>query len=294
MVHPKFNITKKFFLCLVPLSVTFTGCFGYRDVVDPYYPKRYNVDARNSVRTALAPQVSNGNVLDQTVWDFHFESGKPELNAMGKDHLERLARRRPVAQEVIFLQVTRNLDTKGTYEKITDLDDDEIKMLTDEDRDEFEEKKNIYERRKQKERKEINELKKMNGFIELKKLGILNDEDTKKLKELVEKNKNKELYKTKELKELNIARSENIKAYMTKISQDKVHPEFQVVLHDPAEVSGSGIEADIIITNKQSGVKGSITYISQGQSGSSSGGSNSGQSSSGGGGGGGSSGTGGN
>ena len=294
MVHSKFNINKNFFLCLVPLSLTITGCFGYRDVVDPYYPKRYNVDARNSVRTALAPQVSNGNVLDQTVWDFHFESGKPELNAMGKDHLERLARRRPVAQEVIFLQVTRNLDTKGTYEKITDLDDDEIKMLTDEDRDEFEEQKNIYERRKQKERKEINELKKMNGFIELKKLGILNDEDTKKLKELVEKNKNKELYKTKELKELNIARSENIKAYMTKISQDKVHPEFQVVLHDPAEVSGSGIEADIIITNKQSGVKGSITYISQGQSGSSSGGSNSGQSSSGGGGGGGSSGTGGN
>ena len=91
-----------------------------------------------------------------------------------------------------------------------------------------------------------------------------------------------------------MARSENNKAYMTKISQDKVHPEFQVVLHDPAEVSGSGIEADIIITNKQSGVKGSITYISQGQSGSSSGGSNSGQSSSGGGGGGGSSGTGGN
>ena len=294
MVHPKFNITKKFLFCLVPLSLTITGCFGYRDVVDPYYPKRYNVDARNSVRTALAPQVSNGNVLDQTVWDFHFESGKPELNAMGKDHLERLARRRPVAQEVIFLQVTRNLDTKGTYEKITDLDDDEIKMLTDEDRDEFEEQKNIYERKKQKERKEINELKKMNGLMELKKLGILNDEDTKKLKELVEKNRNKELNKIKELKELNMARSENIKAYMTKISQDKVHPEFQVVLHDPAEVSGSGIEADVIITNKQSGVKGSITYISQGQSGSSSGGSNSGQSSSGGGGSGGSSGTGGN
>ena len=205
MVHPKFNITKKFFLCLVPLSLTFTGCFGYRDVVDPYYPKRYSVEARNSVRASLAPQVSNGNVLDQTVWDFHFETGKPELNAMGKDHLKRFARRRPAAQEVIFLQVAQNPDE------------------------------------------------------------IANN------------------------KELNKTRSENIKAYMTKISEDKVHPEFQVVLHDPAEVSGSGIEAARIINGKQSGVSGVFT---NGQSGSSSGGSNSGQSSSGGGGGGGSSGTG--
>jgi hypothetical protein len=176
---------------LVPLSLTFKGCFGYRDVVDPYYPKRYRVEARNSVRASLAPQVSNGNVLDQTVWDFHFETGKPELNAMGKDHLKRLARRRPVAQEVIFLQVAQNPDEN------------------------------------------VNN------------------------------------------KELNKARSENIKTYITKISEDKVHPEFQVVLHDPAEVSGSGIEAARIINGKQSGVTGVFT---NGQSGSSSGGSNSGQS----------------
>lgn len=205
MVHSKFNITKKFLFCLVPLSLTFTGCFGYRDVVDPYYPKRYNVDARNSVRTAFAPQVSNGNVLDQTVWDFHFETGKPELNAMGKDHLKRLARRRPVAQEVIFLQVAQNPDEK------------------------------------------VNN------------------------------------------KELNKVRSENIKAYMTKISEDKVHSEFQVVLHDPAEVSGSGIEAARIIGGKQSGVSGVFT---NGQSGSSSGGSNTGSSGSGSGSSGSSSGTG--
>ncbi len=194
MIHTKFNITNKAILCLVPLSLTITGCFGYRDVVDPYYPKRYNVDARNSVRASLAPQVSNGNVLDQTVWDFHFETGKPELNAMGKDHLKRLARRRPVAQEVIFLQVAQNPDENANN------------------------------------------------------------------------------------KELNKARSENIKTYMTKISQDKVHPEFQVVLHDPAEVSGSGIEAARIIGGKQSGVSGVFT---NGQSGSSSGGSNTGSSGSG-------------
>ena len=205
MIHTKFNITNKAILCLVPLSLTITGCFGYRDVVDPYYPKRYNVDARNSVRASLAPQVSNGNVLDQTVWDFHFETGKPELNAMGKDHLKRLARRRPAAQEVIFLQVAQNPDENANN------------------------------------------------------------------------------------KELNKARSENIKAYMIKISQDKVHPEFQVVLHDPAEVSGSGIEAARIINGKQSGVSGIFT---NGQSGSSSGGSNTGSSGSGSGNSGSSSGTG--
>lgn len=276
MVHSKFNITKKFFLCLVPLSLTITGCFGYRDVVDPYYPKRYNVDARNSVRTALAPQVSNGNVLDQTVWDFHFESGKPELNAMGKDHLKRLARRRPVAQEVIFLQVAQNPDERVAYGKITELYADDLEKLTDEERDEFQELKKIKELKEQIEKNELKDLNKMNRLGELKKLGHLKDEDLIKLKELVEKNKTRELNKLKELKELNMARSENIKAYMTKISEDKVHPEFQVVLHDPAEVSGSGVEARNIINGKQLGVTGSF---SPDQSGSSFGGSNSSQSS---------------
>jgi hypothetical protein len=124
---------------------------------------------------------------------------------MGKDHLKRLARRRPAAQEVIFLQVAQNPDENANN------------------------------------------------------------------------------------KELNKVRSENIKAYMTKISQDKVHPEFQVVLHDPAEVSGSGIEARNIINGKQLGVSGIFT---NGQSGSSSGGSNTGSSGSGSGNSGSSSGTG--
>lgn len=203
MINSKFNMGRKIFLGIIPLSLAFTGCFGYRDVVDPYYPKRYNVDARNSVRTSMAPQVQNGNVLDQTVWDFHFEAGKPELNEMGKDHLKRLARRRPMAQEVIFLQVAQNPDA----------------------------------------------------------------------------NKN----------ELNKTRSENIKSYMNKISEGKTHPEFQVVLHDPAEVSGSGIEAARVITGKQSSVSG--VFI-PGQSGSSSGGTSSGQSGGGSGSSGGSSGTG--
>lgn len=275
MIHTKFNITNKAILCLVPLSLTITGCFGYRDVVDPYYPKRYNVDARNSVRASLAPQVSNGNVLDQTVWDFHFETGKPELNAMGKDHLKRLARRRPAAQEVIFLQVAQNPDERVAYGKITELYADDLEKLTDEERDEFQELKKIKELKEQIETNELKDLNKMNRLTDLKKLGAVKDEDLIKLKELVEKNKTRELNKVKELKELNMARSENIKAYMTKISEDKVHPEFQVVLHDPAEVSGSGIEAARIIGGKQSGVTGIFT---PGQSGSSSGGGNSGQS----------------
>ncbi|MEN9671801.1 MAG: hypothetical protein RL553_66 [Planctomycetota bacterium] len=321
MVHPKFNITKKFFLCLVPLSLTFTGCFGYRDVVDPYYPKRYNVDARNSVRTALAPQVSNGNVLDQTVWDFHFESGKPELNAMGKDHLKRLARRRPAPQEVIFLQVAQNPDERLAHLKTAKLYTDDLEKLTNEEQnavDELKKIKKIIEQREFKEKnkneiqeernklinklsneerndfeiikklnalkeiKKLNEIKKlkemneMNRLTELKNLNEkLTNEELNKLKELVEKNKTRELNKIKELKELNMARSESIKAYMTQISEDKVHPEFQVVLHDPAEVSGSGIESTRVIIGKILNASG--TFI-PGQSGSSSGGGNSGQS----------------
>ena len=76
------------------LAVT-TGCTQQGKCVDPCYPERYIHTARSEVNSAFAPQVQNGHILDQTVWNYHFEAGKDELTTGGRDHLDGLVRRRP-------------------------------------------------------------------------------------------------------------------------------------------------------------------------------------------------------
>src|SRR3954453_10883192 len=82
-------------LALATAAAASQGCYGYRDLVDPCYPQRYSFMARKEVKAALAPQVNNGHVLDQTMWNYHFEPGTDRLTAGGIEHLAYLARRRP-------------------------------------------------------------------------------------------------------------------------------------------------------------------------------------------------------
>lgn len=86
-----------------------TGCWGCRDLVDPCYPSRYNFAARQEVCAAIAPQVQNGHVLDQTIWNYHFEVGKAVLTPGGMDHLNYLIRRRPCPDPVIFLATAQDI-----------------------------------------------------------------------------------------------------------------------------------------------------------------------------------------
>jgi hypothetical protein len=85
------------------------GCYGYRDLVDPCYPERYEYMARNEVHGAFAPQVQNGHVLDQTIWNWHFEAGTDRLTAGGLEHLAYLARRRPQPDCVVYLQTAQDV-----------------------------------------------------------------------------------------------------------------------------------------------------------------------------------------
>src|SRR5205085_8762140 len=85
------------------------GCHTYRDLVDPCYPERYEYQARAEVNGAFAPQVSNGHVLDQTIWNYHFEAGTDRLTPGGLEHLAYLARRRPAADPVIYLQTAHDV-----------------------------------------------------------------------------------------------------------------------------------------------------------------------------------------
>ncbi len=86
------------------------GCYHYRELVDPCWPERYNSLARQSVRDLHNAQADKGHVLDQTIWNYHFEidpkTGAPtdHLNAMGIEHLKHLSRKLPAPDPQLYLQ----------------------------------------------------------------------------------------------------------------------------------------------------------------------------------------------
>jgi hypothetical protein len=85
------------------------GCDLYRNLVDPCYPQRYEFMARKEVNEAFIPQVQNGHVLDQTIWNYHFEAGTDRLTTGGLAHLAYLARRRPCPDTVVYLQTAQDV-----------------------------------------------------------------------------------------------------------------------------------------------------------------------------------------
>jgi hypothetical protein len=85
------------------------GCAHYNDVVDPCYPERYEAVSRKEVNDAFTPQVANGHVLDQTVWDSHFVTGTSELSLLGREHLDYMIRRRPCADTAVYLQTAADI-----------------------------------------------------------------------------------------------------------------------------------------------------------------------------------------
>jgi hypothetical protein len=95
-------------LCACAAAATGGGCY-YRDVVDPCWPERYEYVARREVNAAFAPQVQNGHVLDQTVWNYHFEPGTDRLTAGGLEHVAYLARRRPCPDSVVYIQTAQDV-----------------------------------------------------------------------------------------------------------------------------------------------------------------------------------------
>jgi hypothetical protein len=108
--------------------LTAGGCHWYQDLVDPCYPERYEYMARKEVHEALAPQVNNGHVLDQTIWNYHFEPGTDRLTPGGLEQLAYLARRRPQPDPVVYLQTAQDVaydpaSPDRMVQARTDLDD---------------------------------------------------------------------------------------------------------------------------------------------------------------------------
>jgi hypothetical protein len=90
-------------------AATLTGCERYRNAVDPCWPERYNFTARREVVEAFAPQVQNGHVLDQTVWNYMFNTGTDELNGTGMAKLNYIIRSRPQPDPYIFVQTAQDV-----------------------------------------------------------------------------------------------------------------------------------------------------------------------------------------
>ncbi len=101
--------------CGAALLATAGGCYSLKDLYDPCYPERYEYMARQEVNAASGPQIHNGHVLDQTVWNAQFEvdlktgMGTDVLTAGGRDHLAYLARRRPSPDAQIYLQTAHDV-----------------------------------------------------------------------------------------------------------------------------------------------------------------------------------------
>jgi hypothetical protein len=102
-------VTKLLAGAALAAPLTSTGCYAYQKCVDPCWPERYNAQARTEVIAAFAPQVQNGHVLDQTLFNNAFDYGSDRLNLSGMDQLDTLTRRRPMPDPRIFLATARDL-----------------------------------------------------------------------------------------------------------------------------------------------------------------------------------------
>ena len=96
-------------LCVLGGLASLAGCTCYRDTVDPCYPARYEAESRALTINGMAPQVNNGHVLEQTVWNYHFETGSDKLTAGGVQALAYLARRRPTPDPVVYVQTAQDM-----------------------------------------------------------------------------------------------------------------------------------------------------------------------------------------
>ena len=85
------------------------GHHGHWDCYDHCYPQRYWYTSQREVNAAFAPQVLNGHVLDQTVWNHDFEPGSDVLTPGGLEHLNYLARRRPQPDTCVYVATAHDL-----------------------------------------------------------------------------------------------------------------------------------------------------------------------------------------
>jgi hypothetical protein len=91
-----------------PTVLERTG-YNNQNLYDRCWFTRYSNLSHRAVNRALTPQVQNGHVLDQTMWNHMFEPGTDVLNGLGLSHLQYLSRRRPEADRTVYLATAMDL-----------------------------------------------------------------------------------------------------------------------------------------------------------------------------------------
>lgn len=90
------------------------GWSRYYNAVDPCWPERYSATARATTVAPFAAQIHNAHVLEQTVWNWHFEAGSDVITPAGQAKLDAISQVRPHPDAKIYLQVARDVPAYGT------------------------------------------------------------------------------------------------------------------------------------------------------------------------------------
>jgi uncharacterized membrane protein YgcG len=81
----------------------------YENYVDPCWPQRYSAVARDEALAPFATQAANGEIIAQTVWNYHFEAGTDRLTPSGIETLDMIVRKRPSPDAAVYVQTARDL-----------------------------------------------------------------------------------------------------------------------------------------------------------------------------------------
>jgi uncharacterized membrane protein YgcG len=120
-------IIKATMAACVVTAMAASGCGIFDKCYDPCWPERWNYLARQEVYAASAPQIVNGHVLDQTIWNWNFEKGTDKLHPSGLEKLDYIIRRRPQPDTHVFVQTAGDIEydpaaPEKFIEKRSDLD----------------------------------------------------------------------------------------------------------------------------------------------------------------------------
>lgn len=105
---------KRILLSAVLVAAAASGCRHtagerYANLVDPAWPERYSYVAKLNTLQPFQAQAANGQVLSQTVWNYHFEAGTDTLTRAGQQSLDRIVLQRPTVDGRVFLQTARDI-----------------------------------------------------------------------------------------------------------------------------------------------------------------------------------------